>query len=153
MGEALGLTDAALAALRWGAYLHDIGKIGIPDAVLLKPGRLDPAEWELMKTHASIGHHFAAALEFPPAETLAVIRSHHERWNGSGYPDDPRGDAIPRGARIFSVADLYDALTNVRLYKRAWSHEEAIAEIRSRSGAQFDPRVVAAFLSLMETRA
>ncbi len=154
LGVAVGMTTTELDALRWGAYLHDIGKIGIPDAVLLKPDRLDAAEWELMKTHSSVDHRFAAALEFPPAaETLAVIRSHHERWAGTGYPDGLAGNAIPLGARIFTVADDYDALTNARPYKRAWCHAEAVAEIRSQSGARFDPRVVVAFLSLMETRA
>lgn len=143
---AMGLDAATAEALRWGAYLHDIGKLAVPDSILRKPGPLDPAEWAIMRTHAERGQAFAAALGFLPRTTLEVIRSHHEWWDGTGYPDGRSGETIPLGGRIFAVCDVYDALTHARPYKPAWSAEQAIAELRDRAGSQFDPVVVAAFL-------
>ena len=147
----MGVTDEAqLESIRLGAYLHDIGKIGIPDAVLLKPGKLSDAEWITMKTHTAVGHTFAGKLGFIPPEALELILHHHERWAGGGYPAGLSGEAIPLHARIFSVADVYDALTSERPYKRAWTHEEALNEIIRQSAQQFDPAVVEAFLRLSE---
>lgn len=143
--QEMDLSEGDIAALRWGAYLHDIGKIAIPDAILHKPGKLDDAEWLAMKTHTTIGHSFADRLSFLPKAALDVVRHHHERWDGNGYPAKLAGEAIPLLARIFSVADVYDALTSERPYKRAWSHEEAMAEICRSAGKQFDPLVVVAF--------
>ncbi|MEA2584836.1 MAG: hypothetical protein QOF33_2921 [Thermomicrobiales bacterium] len=148
LGTALGLTGPALTTLRWGAYLHDVGKIAVPDAILRKPGRLDPAEWVTMRDHAALGHAFAAQLPFLPADALAVIRHHHERWDGSGYPDGLCRENIPLPARVFALCDVYDALVSERPYKRAWTHDAALAEIAAQAGAQFDPTVVAAFLAL-----
>lgn len=127
------------------APMHDIGKIGIPDYILLKPGRLDNAELQLMRQHPQIG---AEILDRSSSTLIQLARSvalyHHERWDGSGYPAGISGEAIPIEARIVAVADVYDALTNKRPYKEAWSVEAAIAEIETQSGKHFDPQVVEA---------
>jgi putative two-component system response regulator len=131
--------------------LHDIGKVGIPDGVLLKPDRLTPEELVVMRTHTTIGADTldAALLRSPDARFLQlardVARSHHERWDGNGYPDGLRGDAIPLAARIMAVADVYDALTSRRVYKPAFRHEQAARAIIEGAGTQFDPAVVASF--------
>ena len=146
MAGRLGLAPDQVQALRWGSYLHDIGKIAIPDAVLLKPGKLSPKEWEVMKGHVVAGSSFATALEFLPTEALAVIAQHHERWDGGGYPWAMSGREICLGARIFALCDVYDALTSVRPYKPAWSRDEALAEIESLAGHHFDPELVPVFV-------
>ncbi|BBN96134.1 diguanylate cyclase and metal dependent phosphohydrolase [Deinococcus grandis] len=152
LGARLGLGETALHALQQGASLHDIGKLAIPDAILLKPGPLDAQEWEVMQHHAARGHDIAHRLQGLLPATLDVIRHHHEHWDGSGYPDRLRGEEIPLAARIFAVCDVYDALTHPRPYKDAWPHERAVAEIRARRGTQFDPRVVDTFLTLIEAQ-
>lgn len=134
--------------------LHDIGKVGIPDHILLKPGRLSDDEFEVMKTHATIGADTleAALANFPQASFLQVARdiarSHHERWDGGGYPHGLAGDQIPLAARIVAVADVYDALTSRRVYKDAFSHDVAHDIIVEDSGKHFDPQVVEAFLAV-----
>ena len=136
--------------------LHDIGKVGIPDNVLLKPGKLTKEEFAIMQRHTTIGAETldAACRRFPQAEFLHMARDiaawHHERWNGSGYPDGLAGEDIPLAARIVSVADVYDALTTKRIYKDAFPHEEAIRLISEGSGTQFDPRIVDAFVQLAD---
>jgi putative two-component system response regulator len=133
--------------------LHDIGKVGIPDGVLLKPGRLDDREFEIMKTHAMIGAATldAALRQFPAAKFLRFARdiaaTHHERWDGTGYPAGLKGDKIPLCGRIVALADVYDALTSKRVYKNAFAHEVAKGIIVKDAGAHFDPAVVAAFLA------
>ena len=149
LGCSLGLSDEALEGLRQGAYLHDIGKLTVPDAVLLKPGKLDDAEWAIMKTHTVKGATIASRIPKLSTGALTVVRYHHEHWNGCGYPDGLRGEAIPQAARIFAVCDVFDALTSVRPYKRAWLQAEALAEIEAQAGQQFDPAVVRAFVRLM----
>jgi len=154
------ITDPYIDQLYEAAPLHDIGKIGIPDEILLKPARLTPPEWEIMKTHARIGEEVLSATEHEghlPESQLALLRiakeiagGHHERWDGSGYPRGLSGMQIPLAARLMSVADNYDALTNVRPYKQAWSHKEAVAEIVCRRGTSFDPDIVDAFLEEQE---
>ncbi len=145
------------------APLHDIGKVGIPDNILLKPGRLDAAEWEIMKTHASIGENvLGAAVDSDIAgggkaesdfrqnmlrTAMEIAGGHHENWDGSGYPRGLAGQAIPLAARLMSLADTYDALITRRPYKQAWTHDEAVAEILRLDGIKFDPQVVAAFLA------
>ncbi|GHG27435.1 hypothetical protein GCM10017784_20020 [Deinococcus indicus] len=146
VGRAMGLNEAHLASLRDGAYLHDLGKVQIPDAVLLKPGPLDDAEWRLMRSHSLAGEDLARHIPGLSSEALMVIRHHHERWNGSGYPDGLRGTAIPLLARIFSVCDVFDALISPRPYKHAWSVEEAVNELRREAGHSLDPEVVEVFL-------
>ncbi len=149
LGEQLGLNTTDLHHLRQGAYLHDLGKLCVPDQILRKPGRLTPEEWGVMQGHVVQGHDLATRIAGLSTETLGVIRSHHERWDGRGYPDGLAGTDIPLSARIFAVCDVYDALISERPYKDAWSHEEAVLEIEQESGHHFDPDVVRAFLSLM----
>jgi putative nucleotidyltransferase with HDIG domain len=142
----LGLSEQEREYLRWGAYLHDIGKISVPDSILLKPSSLSGDEWDVMKSHSVVGYEFARQLGFLPNASLDVVRFHHEKWDGSGYPDGLRGDAIPLGGRIFAVADVFDALMSARPYKKAWSLGEAREEILKYAGTHFDREVVQAFL-------
>jgi len=140
----MGLPTGELEALKTGALLHDIGKLGVPEYVLLKPGRLTDDEFAKIKKHPEIGAAILEEVTFP-WPVLPVIRSHHEHWDGSGYPDGLRGEEIPRTARILAVADVYDALTSSRSHRGAWGHEAALAELRREAGAKFDPAAVAAF--------
>lgn len=151
IGEDLGLPDTEMTALRWGAYLHDIGKLTTPDQILHKPGPLDDQEWRIMREHTVMGDRFTAELLFMPAQARALVRSHHERWDGRGYPDGLAGSEIPLVARIFSLCDVYDALTSERPYKRAWPHDAALAELARGAGTQFDPDLVDRFLCLAHT--
>ncbi len=145
------ISDQFIQLVYQTSPLHDIGKVGIPNVVLLKPGRLNPAEFEIMKTHTLIGAHTldAALRKFPGAKFLEMARdiaaTHHERFDGTGYPNGLAGENIPLAGRIVAVADVYDALTSKRVYKAAFSHEEAMATISSDAGTHFDPDVVAAF--------
>jgi diguanylate cyclase (GGDEF)-like protein/PAS domain S-box-containing protein/putative nucleotidyltransferase with HDIG domain len=149
LGAQAGLNPADLDTLRIGAYLHDIGKMSVPDAILLKPGPLTPAERLTMQEHVTAGERFAASLGFLDDGVLQVIRAHHERWDGSGYPLGLRGTGIPLLARIFALADVYDALLSERPYKRAWSPQQAQAEIGAQAGKQFDPQLTALLLALL----
>lgn len=150
LAKALGWDEEQERALRWGAYLHDLGKIAIPDRILHKQGPLDAEERQLIQRHTTAGYEMLQDLHFLPAETLDLVRYHHERWDGTGYPAGLRGERIPESARIFSIIDVYDALTNARPYKPAWSRERALKEIRSGAGTHFDPEYVDVFLQLME---
>jgi len=153
LGRRFGFRGRRLEALRWGAYLHDIGKLGIPDAVLLKPGALSDDEWQVMRSHPVVAVEMLEPLGFLPEITLNVVRHHHERWDGSGYPDGLKGEAIPLEARIFSVADVFDALVSPRPYKKAWPLEEAALELEKEAGKSLDPRVVEVFLSALRENA
>jgi HD-GYP domain-containing protein (c-di-GMP phosphodiesterase class II) len=146
VGQAMGLNEQQLEDLRYAAILHDIGKIGVPDAVLQKPSRLDPAEWALMREHPSIGARILAPVPRLASAAL-IVRHHHERYDGSGYPDGLSGQAIPLGARILTVVDSYSAIIDRRVYKEGSSHAEAVSELRKHAGTQFDPQVVAVFLA------
>jgi diguanylate cyclase (GGDEF)-like protein len=148
LGRVLNLPPECQAQLRQGAYLHDLGKLTVPDAVLLKPGRFTPEEREIMQSHAQRGYEIASQIAGLPQGTLDVIRFHHEKWDGSGYPDRLAGESIPLLARIFAVCDVYDALTCIRPYKPAWTCQDAVAEIRAQAGRHFDPEVVQGFLNL-----
>jgi HD-GYP domain-containing protein (c-di-GMP phosphodiesterase class II) len=149
IGERLRLKQDLSEQLRQGALLHDIGKIGVPDAVLRKAGRLDTEEWEEMRKHPAIGRTFLEDILFlRPA--MAVVYCHHERWDGTGYPQRLEGDAIPMAARIFAVADALDAITSQRYYKDARSFRDAQIEIEACAGTHFDPAVVKAFLTIPE---
>ena len=131
----------------YGFLLHDVGKIGIPDGILRKPGPLSPAERRRMQTHTVLGEAMLSGVAFLKGEGLKIVRSHHERWDGRGYPDGLDGDEIPLGARIFAVADSLDAMTSHRPYRRALSWQTAKAEIIDQRKRQFDPDIVDAFLS------
>ncbi len=143
----MGLPERELPGIGRGALLHDIGKIGIPDAILLKPAKLTDEEWTEMRRHPQIGFDILRAIPFlgPPAE---VVLSHQERFDGRGYPRGLAGEAIPLGARIFAIADTYDAMTSDRPYRRRTTPEAARAEILRCSGTQFDPRCADAFLAI-----
>jgi putative two-component system response regulator len=148
MGMAMSLDEPALAALYRGGYLHDIGKVGIPDAILFKPGKLTAQEWVVMRSHPVRGEDICRHLKsFRPM--LPIIRHHHERWDGSGYPDGIRGAQIPLLARIVQVVDIYDALTNPRPYKPAFNYKQAIGVIEEETARGWrDPEVVDLFLRL-----
>ena len=150
------ITDAWISDLVRSAPLHDIGKVGIPDAILLKPGKLTADEWEIMKTHADIGADCLRSVldENRPQSSLQmsldIAWCHHEKWDGNGYPRGLRGEQIPLSARILALADVYDALTTVRPYKKAWTHERAVNWLSQVSGTHLDPKVVKAFLRRAE---
>jgi len=143
----LGLAPSESEMVAQAGLLHDIGKIGVPETVLGKRGPLDAREWELMQRHPLIGAQIIAPFEFLAAGAQA-IRYHHERWDGSGYPDGLAGDAIPLSARIVAVADVYDALTSARPYREAMAPEDAVAHLVTAAGRTLDERVVAAFVGL-----
>ncbi|MET0684000.1 MAG: HD domain-containing phosphohydrolase [Solirubrobacteraceae bacterium] len=149
MARHMGMDDRFVWLVRQAAPLHDLGKIAIPDSILLKPGKLSDEEFEVVKTHAVLG---ARVLADGKSEVLGVAeriaRSHHERWDGSGYPDGLGADAIPLEARLVHVADVFDVLVHERPYKEAWSVEDAAGELRAGSGTQFDPTVISAFDAL-----
>ena len=151
MGAQMGLSAADQQLLLEAAPMHDIGKVGIPDHILLKPGRLTPDEFELMKQHAAIGHAILAGSASPVLEAAAdIAQSHHEKFDGSGYPRGLRGGEISLFSRIVPVSDVYDALTSDRPYKRAWSAVAAREYIVANSGRHFDPQCVAAFLAVWD---
>jgi PAS domain S-box-containing protein/putative nucleotidyltransferase with HDIG domain len=148
LARQMGMTDEALVHVRRGALLHDIGKMGIPDAILLKPGALDDAEWNLMRQHPTFAYDLLSKIQFlRPA--LEIPYCHHEKWDGSGYPRRLSGEQIPLAARIFAVVDVWDALTSERPYRAAWSRERALAHIRDQVGFHFDPQVVEVFLQMV----
>jgi len=147
VSQRMGVDDEEMAWIRRGAILHDVGKIGVSDAVLRKPGKLDEDEWVEMKKHPEMGYRMLEQIRFlQPA--LDIVLCHQERFDGSGYPQGLRGEQIPLGARIFAVVDTFDAMTSDRPYRAALSIDEACEEILRWSGRQFDPRVVDAFLSI-----
>jgi putative nucleotidyltransferase with HDIG domain len=150
VGTALGMPTTDLALLRQAAPLHDVGKIAIPDHILLKPGRLTREEFGEMQRHTTLGAEMLAGPGLPLLEMAEqVALTHHERWDGSGYPAGLAGTAIPLAGRIVAIADVFDALTHSRPYKEAWPVADAVAEIRRQRGTQFDPAVVDAFLAVL----
>jgi putative two-component system response regulator len=154
---AVELSDDAIYLICKSAPLHDIGKVGIPDSILLKPGPLDEHEWAVMKTHTTLGHDALCTAEAMLGESVGFLRyakeitlSHQEHWNGAGYPQGLAGDAIPVSARLMAVADVYDALISKRVYKAPMPHAEAVQVIRAGRGGHFDPDVVDAFVELSD---
>jgi response regulator RpfG family c-di-GMP phosphodiesterase len=147
IARAHGVSEPELTDIEHGVLLHDIGKIGIPDSILLKPGPLTPAEWQVMRRHPEIGRRLIERIPFLVG-AIPVVYHHHERWDGTGYPLGLAGEAIPLGARIFAVADAFDAMTEDRPYSRAISLEEARERIRLAAGSHFDPAVVRTFLQI-----
>lgn len=152
IAQTLGLSEQECNLIHEAAPMHDIGKVGIPDAVLLKPGALDADELAIMRRHPEIGAHILANSDVPLLQAGAVIAiSHHERYDGQGYPHGLAGEAIPLYGRIVAVADVYDALTTCRPYKARWDEQRAIAYLEAERGKHFDPRCVDALLSNIET--
>jgi putative nucleotidyltransferase with HDIG domain len=150
LARASGIRDAkALKDIEWGAYLHDIGKIGIPDSILLKPGPLSAEEWTVIRRHPQLGYELLAGIEFLRG-SAEIVLSHHESYDGSGYPQGLAGEAIPLSGRLFAVADTIDAMTSERPYRRAVGIGTVRKELRRLAGRQFDPRIVELFLSLPE---
>jgi len=150
LARTMGLQGEALKAIEWGALLHDVGKMVVPDHILRKGAPLTEAEWLVMKQHPSWGYEMLAEVSFLQSEALDLIYSHHERWDGCGYPRGLAREDVPFGARIFAAVDTYDAITSDRPYRRARPHAVAIAELQRVSGRQLDPQVVAAFQDIQE---
>lgn len=145
LAERLGIPESELSHVRRGALLHDIGKMAVPDSILCKPGSLTEEEWAVMREHPEYARKFLSQIEYlEPA--LDIPYCHHERWNGTGYPQGLQGEEIPLPARIFAVIDVYDALTSDRPYRKAWSKDQAIKHIELQAGIHFDPQVVEVFL-------
>lgn len=150
-GEFLGLSRTEIRDLMWGGYLHDIGKVGIPDAVLLKPGKFTPEEWETMQQHVLIGEKICQPLRTMRG-VVPIIRHHHERWDGSGYPDGLEGEQIPYLAQVFQIIDIYDALTSERPYKKAFTAEEALAVLDEETAKGWrNPQLVEQFKEFIQT--
>src|SRR2546422_92856 len=147
LARQMGVRDADLVHIRRGALLHDIGKMGIPDQILLKPGPLTDEEWVVMKKHPEYANHLLGPIEYL-RQAKHIPYSHHEKWDGTGYPRGLRGEEIPLSARIFAVVDVYDALTSDRPYRKAWPKDKALAYIREQAGKHFDPDVVETFLRM-----
>ena len=148
LARVLGVDDESLVHIRRGALLHDIGKMGVPDHILLKPGKLSAHEWEAMREHPSHALTMLSPITFlRPA--LAIPYYHHEKWDGSGYPRGLKGETIPLAARIFSLVDVWDALSYDRPYRRAWPQETVIAYLRERAGTEFDPEITEIFLRML----
>lgn len=145
----MGVPEADLTDIYRGALLHDVGKIGIPDAILRKPGRLTPEEWNEMRRHPELGYRILEGIDFLD-QAREIVLSHQERYDGKGYPRGLSGKAIPLGARIFAVVDTMDAMTSDRPYRKALSYDDARAEIRRYGGTQFDPDVVRTFLEISD---
>lgn len=150
IARAHGVPERDIKDIEHGVLLHDIGKIGIPDAILLKPGPLTPEEWIIMRTHPEVGRRLIERIPFLRG-ALPIVYHHHEKWDGTGYPLGLRGEAIPLGARIFAVADAFDAMTFDRPYSKAVSYKAARQEIQRCAGTHFDPAVAKTFLSIPET--
>jgi HD-GYP domain-containing protein (c-di-GMP phosphodiesterase class II) len=149
LAQAMGMSDEAISHLRHGALLHDMGKIGVPDSILHKPDELTDEEWAIMRQHPRFAFEMLNSIEYL-REALEIPYSHHEKWDGAGYPQGLKGEQIPLAARIFAVADVWDALTSNRPYRPAWSREEAQNHIREQSGKHFDPKVVEQFFKMIQ---
>jgi putative nucleotidyltransferase with HDIG domain len=148
LARRLGLPDADLVHIRRGSILHDIGKVAIPDSILFKPGPLTEEEWTVMRRHTVIAADILSPIRYL-APALPIPRWHHEKWDGSGYPDGLAGESIPLFARIFAFADVYDALTSDRPYRSAWDQAEALAYIADQSGRHFDPSITPVFIDML----
>ncbi len=146
--RSMRLSEAEVRKVRWGAWMHDIGKVSVSGKIIRKPSALDPAEWAIIKQHPVIGAGILQPVELL-SEAAEIVRHHHENFDGSGYPDGLKGEYIPIGSRILMVADAFDAMTTDRPYRRRRPKEEALLELRRRSGSQFDPKVVEAFESII----
>ena len=148
LADLMGISDEDQIHIRRGALLHDIGKLGVPDAILLKPGKLTDEEWVIMRQHPTHAYEMLSSVEYlKPA--LDIPYCHHEKWDGSGYPRGLLGEQIPLTARIFAIVDVWDALRSDRPYRAGWTIQKTREYIREESGKHFEPRVVEAFLKLL----
>ena len=147
IAEQFGIDEKSRRAIGFGALLHDVGKIAVPDQILLKPDKLTDDERREMRKHPDAGYRIVKRIGFLK-EAAEIVHAHHEHYDGNGYPKGLKGDAIPLGARLFMVADVYDALTSERPYRSPMTHEEAVAEIKSHSGSHFDPAIVKIFMAI-----
>jgi putative nucleotidyltransferase with HDIG domain len=147
LAEAMGINESELVNIRRGALLHDIGKMGVPDNILLKPDKLNEEEWQHMRMHAVYAYNLLSNISYL-RDALDIPYCHHEKWNGTGYPRGLKGEEIPLAARIFAVADVYDALTSDRPYRKGWPHEKTLNYIQEQSGHYFDPKVVEVFVRM-----
>lgn len=148
LARRMGLSENELIHIRRGALLHDIGKMGVPDQILLKPDSLTAGEWEIMRMHPIYAYKLLSPIRYLKSAALDIPYCHHEKWDGSGYPRGLKGEQIPLSARIFAVVDVYDALTSDRPYRPGWTKERVLEYIQSLSGSHFDPDVVLEFLKL-----
>jgi putative nucleotidyltransferase with HDIG domain len=151
MARHWGMSPKEVVEVRRGSLLHDIGKMGVPDEILKKPGSLTEDEWTIMRSHTGYAREMLGGLGYL-GDALSIPVHHHERWDGTGYPDGLSGEDIPRPARIFAVADVWDALSNDRPYRRAWPSERVLHHIKEGSGSHFDPAAVQTFLEVLEAR-
>jgi putative nucleotidyltransferase with HDIG domain len=149
LAYALGCSKEEIEQLRRGSLLHDIGKLAVPDSILLKPAKLNKEEKEIMQKHPLLGKQMLSGIEFLET-SIPVVYSHHEHWDGKGYPQGLKGEKIPYLARIFSIVDCWDALNADRPYRKAWPREKVIDYIKANSGTMFDPHIVEAFLKIIE---
>ena len=148
LASAFGMSKEEIIHVRRGALLHDMGKLGIPDAILLKPGKLTDEEWDFMRRHPQLAFEMLNPIEYlRPA--MDIPYCHHEKWDGTGYPRGLKGDQIPLAARLFAVVDVWDALTSDRPYRPAWSAEKVLEYLQEQSGKHFDPQVLTAFLEMI----
>lgn len=150
LAKKLGLEGEELKAIEWGGLLHDVGKMAVPDEILRKVGPLSEREWSIMRQHPGWGFEMLADIRFLQKTALQIVYSHHERWDGEGYPTGLSGEEIPLAARIFAVVDTYDAMTSDRPYRRAGTHHAAVMELERVAGRQLDPQVVEAFRRIPE---
>jgi putative nucleotidyltransferase with HDIG domain len=148
LARAMSVDEPELVHIRRGALLHDIGKLGIPDNILLKPGLLSDEEMDIMRKHPSIAYELLAPITYL-SSALDIPYYHHEKWDGSGYPEGLKGEDIPISARIFAVVDVWDALISDRPYRKSWSEDKALTYLQEQSGQHFDPRIVDTFLSML----
>jgi putative nucleotidyltransferase with HDIG domain len=147
LAQAFGLTDQEILHLRRGALLHDIGKMGVPDHILLKPGKLTDEEWEIMSKHPQFAYEMLRSIAYL-RPSIDIPYLHHEKWDGTGYPQGLKSDQIPLAARIFAIVDVYDALTSDRPYRKAWTKADTLQYLREQSGSHFDPQVVEKFIEV-----
>jgi len=149
LARLIGLPEEELVHMHRGALLHDIGKMGVPDGILLKTSSLTEAEWEIMRKHTTFAYEMLSPIRYLKSAGIDIPYCHHEKWDGTGYPRGLKGEQIPLTARIFTVVDVWDAITSDRPYRAAWSKEKAMEYIREQSGKQFDPKIVDAFMKFI----
>jgi putative nucleotidyltransferase with HDIG domain len=148
LARAMGAAEDEMEHIRRGALLHDVGKMGIPDSVLLKPGTLNDREWEIMRRHPEYAYQLLQPIEYL-RPVIDIPYCHHEKWDGSGYPRGLKGEEIPLAARIFAIVDVWDALLTDRPYRKAWTVDKARSYLTEQSGLHFDPKVVQSFLEMI----